>query len=119
MNALQYYIIDSFIKDQTPSDHEPIPSEDGEEHDHHHRRRRDSAESLASEGSLGDGNSGKSITKFKPSEDKHKGHHKKLSEYDPEADGDESSTVSSGGSSSNDEDAALVARKLKDLKPVE
>ena len=30
MNALQYYIIDSFIKDQKPPDHEPIPSEDGE-----------------------------------------------------------------------------------------
>ena len=30
MNALQYYIIDNFIKDQKPPDHEPIPSEDGE-----------------------------------------------------------------------------------------
>lgn len=33
MNALQYYIIDSFIKDQKPSDHEPIPSEDGDSSD--------------------------------------------------------------------------------------
>lgn len=33
MNALQYYIIDSFIKDQKPSDHEPIPSDDGHEDD--------------------------------------------------------------------------------------
>lgn len=31
MNALQYYIIDGFIKDQKPDDHEPIPSEDDEE----------------------------------------------------------------------------------------
>ena len=31
MNALQYYIIDSFIKDQKPTDHEPIPSEDGDD----------------------------------------------------------------------------------------
>ena len=31
MNALQYYIIDSFIKDQKTSDHDPIPSEDEEE----------------------------------------------------------------------------------------
>ncbi|MCJ1406128.1 hypothetical protein MMC19_000193 [Ptychographa xylographoides] len=30
MNALQYYIIDGFIKNQQPSEHEPIPSEDGE-----------------------------------------------------------------------------------------
>ena len=28
MNALQYYIIDSFIKDQKPSEHGHIPSED-------------------------------------------------------------------------------------------
>lgn len=33
INALQYYIIDSFIKDQKPLDHEPIPSEDGDEDD--------------------------------------------------------------------------------------
>ena len=31
MNALQYYIIDSFIKGKKPGDHEPIPSEDGSE----------------------------------------------------------------------------------------
>ena len=31
MNALQYYIIDSFIKSKKPSDHEPIPSDDGSE----------------------------------------------------------------------------------------
>ena len=30
MNALQYYIIDSFIKDQKPSGHDPIPTEDGD-----------------------------------------------------------------------------------------
>lgn len=44
MNAIQYYIIDSFIKNQKPDDHEPIPSEDGEEsedeHDGRPRRRR-------------------------------------------------------------------------------
>ena len=33
MNALQYYIIDGFIKDQKPPDHEPIPSEDGDDND--------------------------------------------------------------------------------------
>lgn len=44
MNAIQYYIIDSFIKNQQPSEHEPIPSDDGEqsedEHDRQPRRRR-------------------------------------------------------------------------------
>lgn len=28
MNALQYYIIDSFIKDKTHGEHEPVPTED-------------------------------------------------------------------------------------------
>lgn len=48
MNALQYYIIDGFIKDQRPGDHEPIPSDDGEENDDEGVRRtarRRSAES--------------------------------------------------------------------------
>jgi len=39
MNAIQYYIIDGFIKDQKPSDHEPIPSDDGEENDDEGDRR--------------------------------------------------------------------------------
>lgn len=30
MNATQYYIIDSFIKNQKPSGHEPLPSDDGD-----------------------------------------------------------------------------------------
>lgn len=30
MNAIQYYIIDTFIKKQQPTDHEPIPSDDGQ-----------------------------------------------------------------------------------------
>lgn len=44
MNALQYYIIDGFIKDQKPADHEPVPSEDPDEDDEadpgRSRRRR-------------------------------------------------------------------------------
>ncbi|KAL9129643.1 MAG: hypothetical protein Q9217_001961 [Psora testacea] len=47
MNAIQYYIIDGFIKDQKPSDHEPIPSTDTTEEigddDIRTRRRRSSA----------------------------------------------------------------------------
>ena len=31
MNALQYYIIDSFIKDKRPEGHEPIPGEESSE----------------------------------------------------------------------------------------
>lgn len=33
MNATQYYIIDSFIKNQKPSEHEPLPSDDGDSDD--------------------------------------------------------------------------------------
>ncbi|KAL6714643.1 hypothetical protein ACLMJK_008068 [Lecanora helva] len=42
MNAIQYYIIDSFIKDQKPADHEPIPSEDGDGNDSEEEQRRHS-----------------------------------------------------------------------------
>ncbi|KAL9099948.1 MAG: hypothetical protein Q9163_004612 [Psora crenata] len=44
MNALQYYIIDGFIKDQKPPDHEPIPDGDvseGSEDDDDETRQRD------------------------------------------------------------------------------
>ena len=33
MNAIQYYIIDSFIKDQKPKGHDRIPQEDSEDED--------------------------------------------------------------------------------------
>ncbi|RDW77947.1 hypothetical protein BP5796_05799 [Coleophoma crateriformis] len=33
MNATQYYIIDSFIKNQSPNEHEILPHGDGEDHD--------------------------------------------------------------------------------------
>lgn len=36
MNALQYYIIDSFIKNQTPADHELIPGDDEDAEDTNH-----------------------------------------------------------------------------------
>ena len=46
MNAIQYYIIDAFIKDQTPLDHEPVPGDDEsdtmEDDDGQSRRRRSS-----------------------------------------------------------------------------
>ncbi|KAL3417387.1 hypothetical protein PVAG01_11387 [Phlyctema vagabunda] len=34
MNATQYYIIDSFIKNQKPADHELLPGEDSDSEDH-------------------------------------------------------------------------------------
>ena len=48
MNALQYYIIDGFIKNQKPADHEQIPSEDEEDEglDGHENHRRTGSRSL-------------------------------------------------------------------------
>ncbi|KAG8532666.1 uncharacterized protein KY384_002543 [Bacidia gigantensis] len=40
MNALQYYIIDSFIKDKKPSDHEAVPSEEGSDDDNDSQLRQ-------------------------------------------------------------------------------
>ena len=108
MNALQYYIIDSFIKNQKPADHEPIPSEDGEDEDdetdgrHRRRRSRGGAEQYDSEDedTTKNGETVKATelsdktdppdrsSKLKPSP-------KKLDEYDPATDGDRGSSSSS------------------------
>ena len=40
MNALQYYIIDGFIKDQHPDDHEQVPSDGGDNDEDNEERRR-------------------------------------------------------------------------------
>ena len=40
MNALQYYIIDGFIKNQQPDDHEQVPSDPGEDDQDNEERRR-------------------------------------------------------------------------------
>ena len=40
MNALQYYIIDGFIKNQQPDDHEQVPSDPGEDDEDNEERRR-------------------------------------------------------------------------------
>ncbi|KAI9761654.1 MAG: hypothetical protein M4579_000888 [Chaenotheca gracillima] len=57
MNALQYYIIDSFIKEQNPEGHQPVPDhdEDDETDDGQERQRgRTSIDSLSDESSRGD-----------------------------------------------------------------
>lgn len=114
MNALQYYIIDSFIKNQSPADHEPIPSEDGEEEDddddendgrHRRRRSRGGAEQYDS----GDEDTAKNGETIKASElsdkadppdrpPKLKSNPKKLDEYDPATDGDRGSSSASSTS---------------------
>lgn len=104
MNALQYYIIDSFIKDQKPSDHDPTHSEDGDEDNIEENgrtgRRRSRGEDH--EGAL-DTHAGnenvKNAAEITISEGKGKPklkvEPKKLDEYDPAIDGERSG--SSGG----------------------
>lgn len=97
MNALQYYIIDGFIKDQKPAEHEPIPSEDAEECDEEDdgrswRRRSRGGEQYDSD----DEDTTKHGETVKASEVSGRTNLKKLNEYDPATDGDR---VSSSGSS--------------------
>ena len=97
MNALQYYIIDSFIKDQKPSDHDPILSGGGDadsidEHDRTSRRRsRGEDQDGAHSTDAGDGDT-EHATAIKVSEGKDKPklreEPKKLDEYDPAVDGE-------------------------------
>lgn len=130
MNALQYYIIDGFIKNQKPSDHEPIPSEDGEADDHGdgraEPREQDNWDAAAG------GEDGESGIVKKPSHSGTKRSStkkvtglkvdpKKLDEYDPTRDGEESPTVASSGSNdlSEMEDKALPSKNGEgtDKKP--
>ena len=96
MNALQYYIIDGFIKNQNPPGHEPVPSEDGDSCDGVGHRRSSSDHEEAEgveirEESTKDG----SEVKIRTDKDKPhlKVHPKKVDEYNPAVDGE-----GSGGS---------------------
>lgn len=110
MNALQYYIIDGFIKDQKPKDHyEETPSEDDDDddansHDDAGRRShgQDGTEN-ADAGIDGDGvNKQAEISQPQEPKDLHSGSRgssaaaggglKTLNEYDPITDGERSGT---------------------------
>jgi hypothetical protein len=111
MNAIQYYIIDGFIKNQAPSDHEPIPSEDGDGEDEDHVRQQQEEDwDLSFEGQEErpdpkvhprNGSKVDRITKVDPN---------KLDEYNPDRDGDSSPTVVGSGSNSlgKHEDESLM-----------
>ena len=115
MNALQYYIIDSFIKDQKPSDHEPIPSEDGDSgdiDDDGRARRR---------GSFGSDDRGDSPEVVETSKDgseikvaapDSKTDSRKLDEYDPAVDGE-------GSGSSEEPDSPLPEARESRAKPAD
>ena len=87
MNALQYYIIDGFIKNQKPSDHEQIPSEDENEDAAEEWREPDADYNSASEDD-------ELVNKALKPEAKPPS--KNTDEYDPLKDGERSG----GGSSS-------------------
>ena len=121
MNAIQYYIIDGFIKNQKPSEHEPIPSEDGESDDNNSRHQQDE-DWIASIDSDSEGDdtqktrpregrkrpSSKRVTKLKVDS-------KKLDEYNPDQDGEGNPTVIGSGSNSlgKDEDDSLLKKASK------
>ena len=100
MNAIQYYIIDSFIKDQKPAEHEIDPSEDEDpgcgEGAGQPRRLRSEGGNLerSNESSVRDETS-KNVPEVKVTEDGDKPRlrvdPKKLDEYDPAHDGEASS----------------------------
>ena len=91
MNALQYYIIDSFIKDQKPADHDPSPSAAGDE-DSTDRYGRTSRRRSRGEDHDSTNESTKDGTAVKVPEGKDKPklrvEPKKLDEYDPDVDGE-------------------------------
>ena len=100
MNALQYYIIDGFIKDQKPADHEPIPSDDEEENDDEHHSRRRTPRPVGATGGDGvydseDEDTTKHGETVKAAEVSDKTRPKKLDEYDPATDGDRGSSSGS------------------------
>lgn len=113
MNAIQYYIIDGFIKNQAPSDHEPIPSVDGDGEDEDHVRQQQEEDwDLSFEGQeerpdpkvhSRNGSKVDRITKLKVDPNK-------LDEYNPDRDGDSSPTVVGSGSNSlgKHEDESLL-----------
>lgn len=94
MNALQYYIIDGFIKNKKPSDHEQIPSEDENEDAAEECRESDEEYNSASEDELVN----------KASKPEAKPPSKNIDEYDPMKDGESSGVSSSRGGGREEEE---------------
>ena len=122
MNALQYYIIDGFIKNHSPSDHEPIPSEDGEADDDGISGRREEADDL--DASFDGTEEAPKLTKPLRTRSKKdstsratklKVDPNKLHEYNPDRDGESSPTVigSSSPSVGTDGDESLLGKIAK------
>lgn len=130
MNAIQYYIIDSFIKNSKPADHEPIPSEDGEDGegdvDAQGRRRHsvnedlldseDEAEILKDTAKIrDDGMEDKPVNSSSGSNSSSS--LQKSGEYNPDTDGEEISTVGKSGSGfTGANDRALLPKATAERK---
>ena len=127
MNALQYYIIDGFIKDQKLGDHEPIPSDDEEEEnndeDRRTRRRRSGGvdgqyHSDEDDQSKNDGVKTAEVSDKEIAPEgtaKSRSDPKKLDEYDPATDGERGST-SGSSARSRDELASPSKDTAKEAK---
>ena len=97
MNALQYYIIDGFIKDQKPADHDPIPSDDGhDEDDDSSPDEIEAAEDGVEESALMKGRNDDRSKEEKDKEANAKVASTNLDEYDPALDGTSSNSSSRG-----------------------
>lgn len=95
MNALQYYIIDSFIKQQKPQDHEPIPGEDGEDDLVDEHGQRGEVDDGTAEVTINESRRDKTIDGDKTQA---RVKSKNVDEYDPATDGERSG---SGGETDN------------------
>ena len=112
MNAIQYYIIDGFIKGRSPSDHEPVLTEDDADEGDEATQRLTNAwdASVASEDeaevvkkrnkdSRGSSRNGRQDIPLKSTE---------VGEYDPESDGNGNVRGSSSGSNDEANDGKLL-----------
>jgi hypothetical protein len=128
MNAMQYYIIDSFIKNQKPDGHERIPDDEqdeeayadpftieddspiGDEDDDAEIRGKADTETKGSNKNIGKRGSGSGRSPLKTNR-----------EYDPQFDGETSPTVvgsaSTRGLQSRGGEADEEAKKKADGKP--
>jgi hypothetical protein len=103
MNALQYYIIDGFIKNQWPTEHELAQSEDGDEDEDTVSRHRQRSAWDASFGSDDETEVVKKPARINIKAPKSKINQldtRVMDEYDPDMDGVDSPTVVGSGSGS-------------------
>lgn len=96
MNAMQYYIIDSFIKmNDKGSDHERLPSEDPDERRRHDHDEEDTLAGVLRDSDDSDGDDDEARLMKAKGNTKHRVER----EYDPEVDGEARTEVNSGNSS--------------------